>query len=111
MAGLDELVTNSRLILTALGTIQQTLADTFPRITGSFTLNAASSTSVTEPSVSATSVIMLIPTNASAGTLQAGANAIYLSGRTAGTGFTVTTAGGGSAAGTEQFSFMLVNPS
>lgn len=111
MASIDDIVTNQGLILRALYAIQQAILDTFPRITGSFTLSAGATTTVTEPAVSATSVIQLMPTNASGGTLQGSAKALYISARTAGASFAVTTASGAAAAGTEQFFYVLVNPS
>jgi hypothetical protein len=46
-------------------------------------------------------------TNASAGALEAGANKPYVSARNAGTSFVIT--GAGAAAGTETYSYALVN--
>ena len=74
-----------------------------------FTLAAAASTTVSNDQVTANSIIVVTPVNASAGVLQGSAKAIYVSGRTAGTGFTVTTANGASAAGTEVFSYYLLS--
>lgn len=111
MASIDDLVTGQRLVLQALYAIQQAILSTFPRITGSFTLSAGATTTVTEPATSATSIIQLMPANASAGTLQGSAKALYISARTAGASFAVTTASGAAAAGSEQFSYVLVNPS
>lgn len=92
-------------LIAALGT-------TFPRVTtltvGTFTCAAATSTTVTQTLTAANSVILLMPTNAAAGTLMAGANSLYVSARTANTSFAVSTAGGGSAAGSEQFSYLLI---
>lgn len=82
----------------------------FPRVTGSFTMANAASKVVTETGVRANSIILLQDTNAAAGTLQAGANRIYPSAKTAGASFTVATAGGGAAAGTETFDYIIVNP-
>lgn len=89
------------------------LVSSFPQVssitTGTFTCANATSTTVTQPLVAANSYIAFMPTNAAAGTLMAGANSLYTSARTANTSFVVSTAGGGSAAGTETFQYLLVN--
>ena len=74
---------------------------------GGFTMAAAATKTVTDAHVKTTSLIVLIDTNAAAGTLQGSAKRIY---PTAGAGsFTVSTASGASAAGTEVFSYLVVN--
>lgn len=83
----------------------------FPRITGSFTLAAAASTTVTQPAIAANSIILLIPTNAAAATLMGSAKSLFISARTAGASFAVSTASAAVAAGTETFSYVVVNPS
>lgn len=77
---------------------------------GTFTAANATSTVVSNTAVTASSFIGLMETNAAAGTLQAGTNRLYVSARTAGTSFTVATAGGGSAAGTETFVYIIISP-
>ncbi len=79
---------------------------------GSFTMAAAATyvkadARVRMDGATNKSKIVLIPTNAAAATLQSGANVIYLSATTANTNFTVSTAGGGNAAGTETFDYIL----
>lgn len=74
---------------------------------GTLTLSAASATTVTNGNVLATSIIVLTPANAAAATLQQGANAVYVSALNSGTSFVLTTAGGGSATGTEQFYYSI----
>lgn len=81
-----------------------------PRSTGSFTLSAAATTVVPNTEVTATSFPILIATNAAAGTLMGSNKSLYVSARTAGASFTVATASGVAAAGTETFSYILVNP-
>ena len=83
----------------------------FPRVNGTFTLSAAATLTVTQTGVTADSIILLSPTNASAATLMGSAKALYISARTAGASFQVSTASGGNAAGTEVFSYVVVNPS
>lgn len=82
----------------------------FPRITGSFTLAAAATTTVTQPAITASSKVLLEPTNAAAATLMGSVKSLYVSALTAGTGFTVATASGGNAAGTETFNYIVSNP-
>lgn len=77
--------------------------------TGSFTADADSSTTVANASVQTTSTILLMPTNAAAATLQAGSSAFYVSARTSGVSFAVTTADAGNAAGTETFQYIVIN--
>jgi hypothetical protein len=80
------------------------------RAMGTFTLTAAASVAVADTAVIGTNTrITITPTNAAAETLQAGANAIGVTTKTANTSFTVTTAGGGSAAGTETFDYVIFN--
>lgn len=111
-AGLGDLVTtlkianqNASLMVLALQALAASRV-----VTGSFTCANAATTTVTQPAVTANSVILVMPRNAAAGTLMAGANSLYHSANTAGASFTVATAGGGAAAGTEQFSYLLFNP-
>lgn len=68
---------------------------------------AAAATVVSDPEVHANCHIDFTPTNAAAATLMAGAKSIYVSARNAGTSFTVTTADGTNAAGTENFTYRI----
>lgn len=77
---------------------------------GSFTCGAAATTVVADVNVLANSVILLMPTNAAAGTLQGSVESLYISARTVGVGFTVATAAGTAAGGTETFEYIIVNP-
>jgi hypothetical protein len=65
---------------------------------------------VAQPAVKANSVIQLTPANASAGTIMGSAKSIYISAIVAGTSFTLTTASGTAAAGTEQFYYTINTP-
>ena len=86
-------------------TLSQSLSLTASR--GTFTMAAAASKSVTDTACKGTSVVTLTPTNAAAGTLLGSAKCLYV---TAANGsFTVTTASGASAAGTETFAYMIGN--
>lgn len=76
---------------------------------GSFTMGAAATTVVPQALVTANSFIFLQPTNAAAGTLQGSNECLYISAKSAGVSFTVATAAGTAAAGTETFSYVLVN--
>lgn len=92
-----------------LSQIVTALQAIFPRVAGTFTLAAAATTTVPQPATQSTSNIALTPLNASAATLQGSAKALYISSRTAGSGFVVATASGGAAAGTEQFQYVMVS--
>ena len=107
---LTGLETNGRLLLQAVYSIQQAILSAFPRVTGSFTLSAAATTTVTQTQTTSTSVISLIPANAAAATLISGAKNLYVSSKTDGSGFVVSTADGTVAAGTENFQYLLINP-
>lgn len=83
----------------------------FPQVSnitgGTFTCGAAATTTVTQVLTQANSFILLMPTNAAAGTLMGGVKSLYVSARTANTSFAVSTAAGTNAAGTEQFSYLM----
>jgi hypothetical protein len=76
---------------------------------GNFICAANANTTVNNASVTAASVILLMPTNAAAGTLMSGATSLYTSARVAGTSFTLTTANAAAAAGTETFFYVILN--
>lgn len=109
---LASLVSNGSTTNQQLGSLIQTILSIFPltATVGTFTLAASATTTVTSAYVKANSVIIPFPTNAAAGTLQGSAKSLYVSARTAGTSFTVSTASAAAAAGTETFFFLLVNP-
>jgi hypothetical protein len=78
------------------------------RITqGNFTLSVAASITVAQPAVAANSFIQWSPTNASAGTLEGSAKKLYLSAKSPGVSFTLSTASGGNAVGTETFDYQI----
>ena len=77
--------------------------------TGSFTMAAAATKTVTDANVTAASKVIAVPTNAAAGTLQGGAKHLYLSAIVAGTSFTFATASGVAAGGTETFDYVIIN--
>lgn len=76
---------------------------------GNVTLANAATTVVANTRVAAASLIFLQPTNAAAATLLAGSSSPYISAKSAGVSFTIATADAGSAAGTETFSYLIVN--
>lgn len=88
----------------------QLLGALFPRTTGTFTLAAAATTTVTQPDVQSNSIIVPLPTNAAAATLMGSNKSLYVSAKVAGTSFTVATASGVAAAGTEQFVYLIFTP-
>lgn len=92
-----------------LGALVQAFKTGFPlsAYIGTFTMAAAASKSVTDTHAKSTSMIMVMPTNAAAGTLMGSAKSLYIT-KAVGS-FTVTTASGAAAAGTETFDYIIVN--
>ena|ERR1700677_4469181 len=90
-------------------TLISAIQSVFPRITGSFTLAAAATTTVTQPEITATSVVLPFPTNAAAATLMGSAKALYIKTLTPGASFTVETANAANAVGSETFSYIVAN--
>ena len=80
------------------------------RGTGSFIFGAAATVVVSNVAVQANSRVILIPTNASAATLMGSAKSPYVSNITVGTNFTVSTANGVAATGTEAFQYIFFSP-
>ena len=111
---LSELVSAIKLanqnLSAAIVQLNATLGLVLPRVFGSFTLAAAATTTVTNSKVAANSIIVLMPTNAAAGTLMGSAKSLYISARSAGVSFTVATAAGTNAAGSETFDYQIINP-
>lgn len=107
--GLGDIGTTLQLGNQNFSQLIQAVLSIFPRVGGSFRLSAAATTTVTQASIAANSIVLFVPTNAAAATLQSGASAIYHSNNTAGASFQVTTASGTAAAGTETFNYIVVN--
>jgi hypothetical protein len=108
---LQDLVSTQKSGVNYLGQILTLFQSLFPRITGTFTMNAATSTAVADTRVQAGfTVVGFASQNAAAGTLLGSAKSLYVSAVNPGVGFTVTTANATSAAGTEKFSYYGVNP-
>ena len=79
--------------------------------TGTLTLAGAASTTVTNYNVTVNSKVKLTPTNAAAATLIHGTSSPYHDpiSNVSGTSFTIRTADGGSAAGTETFEYEIID--
>lgn len=99
-------------VAAAIAALTAAVLAVFPAriFTGSFTCGAAVSTVVANGNVLTTSIILCFPTNAAAGTLIGSAKSLYISSKSVGVSFTVATASGVAAAGTETFSYIIVNP-
>lgn len=109
-ASLDDLSSNGKLMIQQLGAIVTALNGIFKN-TGSFTWSTTTSTfTVNNSGIAANSQILLIPNNASAGTMLGSAKSPYVSSRAVGTSFTLTTAAGTNALGTEIFSYVVITP-
>ena len=102
------LLTIGQNIVTAINNLATAFAGPSPKLNGNITLAAAATTVVAQAGVKAGALVLLIPTNAAAGTLMGSAKALYISATTPGVGFTVATASG-VAVGTETFSYLVFN--
>lgn len=110
-AGTDVTAVNSTLqgIARQLGLWVQAFSGRM--VFGSFTCGGTATTTVTQPGIAANSFVGWIPTNATAGTLEGSAKKLYLATLTPGASFAVVTANAGTTAGTETFSYVVINPS
>lgn len=106
-AGVTDVVTQLQGIVRQLTALVQAINGR--AIFGTFTMPAAATATITQPGVKATSVVILTPTNASAATLMGASTSLYYT-ITAGASFTVSTASGANAAGTETFSYVVQTP-
>ena len=106
LGSIQKAISSSTATFTA---IQVALANIFigAASIGTFTMAAAATKTVTDANVKASSYVIVFPLNAAAGTLQGASTCLYTA---AGPGsFTASTASGGNAAGTEQFSYLVLN--
>lgn len=107
--GPQDLISAVKSIVIYLGKIVVLLTNSFPRITGTFTMAAAATKTITDARINANAVVWLQATNLSAGTLQGSAKNLVVSAVASGS-FTVSTANATNAAGTETFSYIAYNP-
>jgi hypothetical protein len=95
-----------------LGALVQVMRTAFPLSAsqGQFTCAAAGSTVVSNTSVKATSLIIIVPANAAAATLQGSSKSLYVDHTVIvpGVSFTAKTASS-TAVGTEIFKYLLIN--
>ena len=95
-------------ILKQLAQLTLAMTNAFPAVKrGTCKLAASASTTVPDPSVTASGRILLFPTNAAAASLMGGSGSLYLSSQIAAASFTVSTANAAAAAGTETFSYVI----
>lgn len=107
--GQQDIVNKLQSIATNLSTLNTSFQAAFPRITGSFTLSAATTTVVTQPAIGAQSIISLTPTNATAAFIQR-TNGLFHSANAPGASFSVSTQAGSAVAG-GTFEYIVINPS
>lgn len=99
-------------IVTALANIARQLSTLITQLGqsatyGTFTFPAAATVTVTEPAVTSTSSIKLIPLNASAAILAGSSKNPFVSTKTPGASFVVSTGDATNAAGTEIFQYVV----
>lgn len=107
MSALDDIVSVMKGGVQNIGLLTIAIQNMLPRVTGTFTLSNATTTVITEPAIAANAVISITAINASAALIQRTAG-LYHSATVAGTSFSISTQNG-SAAGTEIFSYVLIN--
>jgi hypothetical protein len=76
---------------------------------GSFNMTATATITVADANVKKNSLFIFLPTNAVAARLQGSAQQLYVSAQTAGVNFVASTGNAVAAAGTETFSYLIVN--
>lgn len=106
-SGLSDIASKLQLSNQLMGKLVGIISNLFPRGMGNFSLTAASSKVVTDANVTSVSYVVLIPTNAAAGTLIGSNKSLYIS--YASGSFTVATASGASATGGETFQYLVFN--
>lgn len=106
-AGTDGIETKLQMGNQLLAKLVNVIQALFPRTVSTFTMAAASTKTITDGNVTTASLVTLTPTNAAAATLMGSAKCLYVT--TAAGSFTVTTASGAAAAGTEVFAYSVEN--
>jgi hypothetical protein len=99
------IVTILQNLVAAVNSLSSSLAK--KPVTGTFTLTAAATITVPNASVLSGSVIALTATNAAAATLMGSVKSLYISAISPGVSFTVATANGVAAGGSEAFSYTV----
>ena len=107
-AGVTDVVTQLQAIVSQLRNVANAITGRV--VFGTFTMPAAATLTIKQPGIKANSIVTFSPTDASAGTLQGSAKALYVSSIVAGTSFTISTANATNAAGTETFSYTINSP-
>lgn len=85
-----------------------TLQTIYKNVTGQFKMDSAATKMVINAAALPTSSVQLTPTNAAAANLMAGSRSLYIS-FSSGTSFTVHTADGTNATGSETFNYAILN--
>jgi len=108
-SALTDLVSTLKGVVTNLSQINSNILETFPRVNGTFTLSAATTTVVTDGNVASNSIVLWSPTNATAA-LIVRTNGLYHSANTSGSSFSMSTQSGSATSG-GTFSYVVINPS
>lgn len=77
--------------------------------TGTFNMTATATITIPDTNVKSNSVIFFVPTNGAGAQLQGSAKQLYVSTRAPGTNFVAATGNAVAAAGTETFSYVILN--
>ena len=106
-AGTQDGINQLQGVVTNLSQLAQVFAGVFPRIVGSFTLAAQTTTVVAQVAITANSHVYPQATNTSAALLQR-TSGLFISALNPGVSFSISTQSG-AAAGTETFNYFVVN--
>jgi hypothetical protein len=106
---LADVVSTMKGAVTNLAALNSTLIAAFPRISGSFTLSAATTTLVTQSAISASSLVFWSPTNGTAALILR-TNGLFHSANTPGSSFSLATQAGSATSG-GTFEYFVINPS
>lgn len=107
-AGVTDVVTQLQGIISQLRALTNAISGRV--VFGTFAMTATAALTITQPGVQSLSNITLVPTNASAATLQGSAKYLYVSAKVPGASFTVSTANATNAVGTETFQYVINTP-
>lgn len=108
LSTLSGITNDNKIVDAGVGTMRRGNRLGSDSLYGTIALSAAATKVVNNNNTCTATVVRLTPTNASAATLMGSTKSLYVSTRSVGTSFTVATADGTAAAGTETFAYEMI---